>query len=71
MGFIVSEKDIKIAKEIKEWILEEISYIKGFSIGKSFVGNTSVGSRNQKAPRFNYFKAKEYLNRDCTKYCVN
>ncbi|NUU96601.1 ATPase [Marinitoga sp. 1135] len=60
---LVSEKDIKIAKEIKEWILEEISYIKGFSLGISFIGNASVGSQNQKAPRFNYFKAKEYLNK--------
>lgn len=56
-----TEKDIKISKEIKEWILNEISYIKGFSMGLGLVGNISLNSNKQNIPRFNYFKAKEYL----------
>jgi len=58
-----TEKDLKLSKEIKNWILEEISYIKGFSIGMSFVGNVNAATQNQKIPRFNYFKAKDYLNK--------
>ncbi|WP_129408400.1 ATP-binding protein [Marinitoga lauensis] len=58
-----TEKDIELSREIKEWVLEEISYIKGFSMGMSFFGNASVSRQNQKIPRFNYFKAKEYLNK--------
>ncbi|WGS65904.1 ATP-binding protein [Marinitoga aeolica] len=57
-----TEEDIKISREIKDWILEEVSYIKGFSMGMNFVGNANLATQNQKIPRFNYFKAKEYLN---------
>ncbi|SHF05952.1 ATPase [Marinitoga hydrogenitolerans DSM 16785] len=60
---VKTEKDIEISSEIKEWILEEISYIKGFAIGINFFGNGDISNQKHKIPRFNYFKAKEYLNK--------
>ncbi len=52
-----------IAKEIKEWISEEVSVVRGFSLGVSLVGSVNLGGEKSKAPRFNIFKAHEYLRK--------
>ncbi|AEH50266.1 ATP-binding protein [Pseudothermotoga thermarum] len=53
----------KLAKQIKEWITKEVSTVRGFSLGVSLVGSANLDSGKTTTPRFNIFKAHEYLRK--------
>ncbi|ABR31559.1 P-loop NTPase fold protein [Thermosipho melanesiensis] len=55
------EKLSKQAQKIKEWVAEEVSTVKGFSLGISLYGSAGVGTQKAQTPRFNFFVAKEKL----------
>jgi len=50
-----------VAKETKEWIVEQVSIIKGASLGFSLFGSGGGSIEKQKIPRFNVFAAHEKL----------
>ena len=50
-----------IAKETEEWIVEQVSIIKGASLGFSLFGSGGGSIEKQKIPRFNVFAAHEKL----------
>mgnify|MGYP000907629634 FL=1 len=58
------EKDARI---IKEWITNEVSTVRGFSLGLSMVGSASANLQTSNAPRFNFFGAREKLAELITK----
>ncbi|HQE50567.1 MAG TPA: ATPase, partial [Fervidobacterium sp.] len=58
------EKDARI---IKEWITNEVSTLRGFSLGLSMVGSASSNLQTSNAPRFNFFAAREKLAELITK----
>jgi len=58
------EKD---ARMIKEWITNEVSTVRGFSLGLSMVGSASANLQTSNAPRFNFFAAREKLAELITK----
>ncbi|RLL86628.1 hypothetical protein Y696_11020 [Mesotoga sp. H07pep.5.4] len=49
------------AKGTEEWIVEQVSIIKGASLGVSLFGSGGVSIEKQKMPRFNVFAAHEKL----------
>ncbi len=51
----------EVARECKDWITEEVATLKGFSLGFSMLGNTEVKFEKSRAPRFNFFAARERL----------
>ncbi|MDN5325267.1 MAG: hypothetical protein PWP02_986 [Thermosipho sp. (in: thermotogales)] len=55
------EKLSKQAQKIKEWVAEEVSTVKGFSLGISLYDSAGVGTQKAQTPRFNFFVAKEKL----------
>ncbi|MGC8955163.1 MAG: P-loop NTPase fold protein [Fervidobacterium sp.] len=59
---VQTQNDLEISKKVKDWLVEEISYIKGLCLGISFIANADLSFQKQNSPRFNYFKAKEYFN---------
>jgi predicted KAP-like P-loop ATPase len=50
-----------LAKEVRKWITDEVSTIKGFSLGVSFGVNASLTHEKSIRPRFNFFEAREKL----------
>jgi len=58
------EKDARI---IKEWITNEVSTVRGFSLGLSMVGSASANLQTSNVPRFNFFAAREKLAELITK----
>ncbi|MBO8139944.1 MAG: ATPase [Thermosipho sp. (in: Bacteria)] len=59
-----SDKELSnLAKETKEWVIEEVSTIKGFSLGISLYGSANKSSQKSITPRFNFFAAKEKLGK--------
>jgi predicted KAP-like P-loop ATPase len=50
-----------VARECKEWIIEEVATLKGFSLGVSVFGNAETKFESSKLPRFNFFAARERL----------
>ncbi|WP_448536015.1 ATPase, partial [Pseudothermotoga sp.] len=51
----------EVARECKDWITEEVATLKGFSLGFSMLGNTEAKFEKSRAPRFNFFTARERL----------
>ncbi len=55
-------KEIRnLVQQIKEWISEEVSVVRGFSLGVSMMAAADVKGEKIKSPRFNVFKAHDYL----------
>jgi predicted KAP-like P-loop ATPase len=50
------------AKRIREWIVEEVSLIKGFSLGISLFANGSGNIQKSSNPRYNVFNARKNLS---------
>ncbi|MDN5338364.1 MAG: hypothetical protein PWQ20_1434 [Thermotogaceae bacterium] len=49
------------AKEVRKWVTDEVSTIKGFSLGVSFGVNASLKHEKSIRPRFDFFEAREKL----------
>ncbi|ANQ53659.1 ATPase [Thermosipho sp. 1063] len=60
-GLEKDKKLSKFAKETKEWVIEEVSTVKVFSLGISLYGSANTNLQKSKTPRFNFFAAKEKL----------
>lgn len=57
-------KDIqKISQNVKEWLFEEVSIVRGFSLGLSMMASADLKSSKAHTPRFNVFKAHDYLQK--------
>jgi predicted KAP-like P-loop ATPase len=52
----------QLAKKVREWIVEEVSSIKGFSLGISLFANGSGNFQKSYSPRFNVFNARSKLS---------
>ncbi|PLV56746.1 P-loop NTPase fold protein [Thermotoga sp. SG1] len=50
-----------LAKKVRRWITDEVSTIKGFSLGVSFGMSASLTHEKSIRPRFNFFEAREKL----------
>jgi len=50
-----------VARECKEWITKEVSTLKGFSLAITLLGTAEAKFEKAKAPRFNFFGARERL----------
>lgn len=53
----------KISQNVKEWLFEEVSIVRGFSLGLSMMASADLKSSKAHAPRFNVFKAHDYLQK--------
>lgn len=53
----------KLAEEARNWVVEEVSIIKGFNLGFSLFASGSGKIEKQKLPRFNSFGAREKLKK--------
>lgn len=51
----------KEARQIREWITEEVASVRGFVLGVSMVASASVNFQKSQLPRFNFFAAREKL----------
>ncbi|WP_407636280.1 P-loop NTPase fold protein [Pseudothermotoga hypogea] len=57
-----AEREIaREAKQIREWITEEVASVRGFALGFSMVASANVNVQKSEMPRFNFFAAKEKL----------
>ncbi len=52
------EKD---AQSVKEWITNEVSTVRGFSLGLSMIGSVGTNFQTSNIPKFNFFAAREKL----------
>lgn len=52
----------QLAKKVREWIVEEVSLIKGFSLGISLFANGSGNLQKSYTPRYNVFNARNKLS---------
>lgn len=50
------------ARRIREWIVEEVSLIKGFSLGVSLFASGSGNIQKSSTPRYNVFNARKNLS---------
>jgi len=58
------EEDIaEEARKTREWIVEEVSSVKGFALGISIIATANVNIQKNELPRFNFFAARERLAR--------
>ncbi|MGQ9856664.1 MAG: ATPase [Fervidobacterium sp.] len=51
-----------MAKSVRDSIMDEVSVIKGFSLGASFGVNINVNREKEVKPRFNFFEARDKLS---------
>jgi len=57
-----AEREIaREAKQIREWVTEEVASVRGFALGFSMVASANVNFQKSEMPRFNFFAAKEKL----------
>jgi len=52
----------QFAKKVRDWIVEEVSLIKGFSLGISLFANGSGNLQKSHTPRYNVFNARKNLS---------
>lgn len=51
----------KDAQSVKEWITNEVSTVRGFSLGLSMIGSVGTNFQTSNIPKFNFFAAREKL----------